>query len=143
MRAQTQTLDILLLTRNREDVLRSIGTLKSLGNGFEVVQIGSTQFLHTIPRESNQDLLLAIQQVQASKRVSEDQIIGSLEWSPERAHRILVGFFVGISRLSEYKTSKGSTLRGWSSVDRFPIEPRRILDFQLSNLGYIKLFSSS
>ncbi len=75
---------------NSEDVLRSIATLKSLGNGFEVVQVGSTQFLQTIPRESNQDLLLVIQKLQVSKKMSQEQIIGSLEWSPERAHRILV-----------------------------------------------------
>lgn len=38
-----------------DDIIRSIKTLKPLGNGFEILPIGDRKMVRSVPRELNKD----------------------------------------------------------------------------------------
>lgn len=74
-----------------DDVIRSIKSLKPLGAGYEVLDVGDgKKMVRSIPKELDDDqaVVLAVAQEQGG-RVSEDLLIARRKWTPERAHAAL------------------------------------------------------
>lgn len=59
---------------SEDDILRSIGKLKSLGSGFQVVKIGSQKLVRSVPGELNTDKSALLAMAQQTGYVSETHI---------------------------------------------------------------------
>ncbi|CAG8432889.1 4718_t:CDS:2 [Diversispora eburnea] len=67
---------------SEDDIVRAIKTLKPLGNGFEIIQIGNRKMVRSVPRELNID--------QSNKGYVTKYIIESeLGWGMERINDVI------------------------------------------------------
>ncbi|CAL1698858.1 unnamed protein product [Somion occarium] len=74
-----------------DDVIRSIKTLKPLGAGYEVIDVGSgKKMVRSVPMQLDEDqaVVLAIAN-QEGGRVSEQLLVSRKAWMPERAKAAL------------------------------------------------------
>ncbi|KAH9917156.1 EAP30/Vps36 family-domain-containing protein [Epithele typhae] len=74
-----------------EDVVRSIRTLRPLGAGYEVIEVGGgRRMVRSVPREldADQAVVLAVAQ-EAGGRVSEAGLVARKGWTTERARAAL------------------------------------------------------
>lgn len=55
---------------HRDDILRAVGKLKNLGNGFTVIPFGSDFLVQSIPGELNMDHTTILQQAQVLDQFS-------------------------------------------------------------------------
>ena len=57
---------VLIVTEceNREDVLTAIKSVSSLGNGFQLLQVGSRKMVLSVPMELNQDHTIVLEHAQ-------------------------------------------------------------------------------
>ncbi|KAH6559974.1 hypothetical protein BASA50_006645 [Batrachochytrium salamandrivorans] len=74
---------------SRDDILRSIKTLKPLGNGFDVVTIGSRSMVQSVPRELNADSSKVLALAETDGYFSAEVIKSKLGWEEERITKIL------------------------------------------------------
>ncbi|CAG8789098.1 10634_t:CDS:10, partial [Dentiscutata erythropus] len=72
-----------------DDVIRSIKTLKPLGNGFEILQIGDRKMVRSIPRELNIDQSEILALAQAKGYITKDMIESELGWGIERINDVI------------------------------------------------------
>ncbi|KAG9290785.1 hypothetical protein G9A89_011748 [Geosiphon pyriformis] len=70
---------------SKDDIIRSIKTLKPLGNGFEILQIGERKMVRSVPRELNKDQSTLLTLAQEKGYITKDFVEESLNgWSTER-----------------------------------------------------------
>lgn len=75
-----------------EDVVRSIKTLKPLGAGYEVVQIGGTKMVRSVVKELDGDGAIVLglaQEPDVGGRVTEDLLVNRRNWEYARARAAL------------------------------------------------------
>ncbi|CAG8631346.1 29780_t:CDS:2, partial [Racocetra persica] len=72
-----------------DDIIRSIKTLKPLGNGFEILQIGDRKMVRSVPRELNIDQSEILALAQAKGYVTKDIIESELGWGIERINDVI------------------------------------------------------
>ncbi|CAG8617249.1 1914_t:CDS:2, partial [Paraglomus occultum] len=72
-----------------DDIIRSIKTLKPLGNGFEILQIGDRKMVRSVPRELNIDQSEILALAQAKGYVTKDIIETELGWGTERINDVI------------------------------------------------------
>ncbi|CAG8562009.1 653_t:CDS:1 [Acaulospora colombiana] len=73
-----------------EDVLRSIKTLKPLGAGYEVIQLGSKKMVRSVTKELDQDQAKVIEiAASAGGKVWVDLVAATAGWPMERAAAVL------------------------------------------------------
>ncbi|KAJ1533457.1 ESCRT-II subunit protein snf8, partial [Nowakowskiella sp. JEL0078] len=71
------------------DIIRSIGSMKPLGNGFDVLVVGDRKIVQSVPRELNLDFSTVLVLVKDTGSVIEDDLIQKLGWEKSRASRVL------------------------------------------------------
>lgn len=74
-----------------DDMIQSIKTLRPLGAGYEVLDVGNgRKMVRSVPKELDEDqaVVLAIAQEEGG-RVSEDLLKSRRKWTPERARAAL------------------------------------------------------
>ncbi|CCM02149.1 uncharacterized protein FIBRA_04227 [Fibroporia radiculosa] len=74
-----------------DDVLRSIRTLKPLGAGYEVIEVGGgKKMVRSVPKELDADQAIVLDIAQeGGGRVSEELLVQRRGWTPERARAAL------------------------------------------------------
>lgn len=94
-----------------EDVMRSIKTLKPLGAGYEVIDVGGgKKMVRSVPKQLDEDqaVVLAIAQ-ESEGRVSEDVLVARRGWSHDRAKAALENMLLrdGLCWLDEQDETHG------------------------------------
>ncbi|KAI8822144.1 EAP30/Vps36 family-domain-containing protein [Fimicolochytrium jonesii] len=77
---------------SEDDIARSIKTLKPLGSGFDIVQVGVRKLVQSVPRELNTDLSTVLALAQSTGYggfVTVPSVVAARGWDPDRAQRIL------------------------------------------------------
>ncbi|KAJ3145753.1 ESCRT-II subunit protein snf8 [Geranomyces michiganensis] len=74
---------------SEDDISRSIKTLKPLGNGFDVVQIGARRLVQSVPRELNADFATVLSVAQTKGCTTVSEVAARLGWQHDRAQRVL------------------------------------------------------
>ncbi|TPX45151.1 hypothetical protein SeLEV6574_g04055 [Synchytrium endobioticum] len=72
-----------------DDILRSIKNLKALGNGFEVLTIGTSRFISSLPRELNMDFTSVLTVAQHAGYATVESLTEELGWDRTRSQRVL------------------------------------------------------
>ncbi|RIA98538.1 vacuolar-sorting protein SNF8 [Glomus cerebriforme] len=67
-----------------DDIIRSIKTLKPLGNGFEILQIGDRKMVRSVPRELNKDQTDILVLAQERGYVTKELLSAEFGWGNER-----------------------------------------------------------
>lgn len=80
---------------SEDDVVRAIRSLRPLGAGYEVVAVGDTKFVRSVPRELDVDQtqLLALAKQNGGQLV-EDGVVSTTGWTHERARAGLENMLV-------------------------------------------------
>ncbi|CAG8650868.1 8865_t:CDS:10 [Acaulospora morrowiae] len=73
---------------SEDDIVRAIKTLKPLGNGFEILQIGDRKMVRSVPRELNVDQSSILLLAQSKGYVTKDMIESELGWGIERINDV-------------------------------------------------------
>lgn len=68
-----------------EDIETSVATLKSLGKGFELVTMGHTRMIRSVPSELNKDQALVLEACEALGYVTYGLLADNLGWPKERS----------------------------------------------------------
>ena len=93
-----------------DDVISSIKTLKPLGAGYEVIDVGGKKMVRSVVRELDEDqaVVLGIAQDEGG-RVSEDVLIARRGWTSERARAALENMLMrdGLCWLDEQDEASG------------------------------------
>ncbi|KAL4246670.1 Vacuolar-sorting protein SNF8 [Abortiporus biennis] len=94
-----------------DDVMRSIKTLKPLGAGYEVIDVGAgKKMVRSVVKELDEDqaVVLAIAQEEGG-RVSEEMLIARRGWTPQRASAALENMLVrdGLCWIDEQDEKNG------------------------------------
>ncbi|PCH35145.1 winged helix DNA-binding domain-containing protein [Wolfiporia cocos MD-104 SS10] len=73
-----------------DDLIRSIKTLKPLGAGYEVIDVGGKKMVRSVPKEldADQAVVLAVAQDEGG-RVSDELLVKRRGWTHERARAAL------------------------------------------------------
>ncbi|KND04527.1 ESCRT-II subunit protein SNF8 [Spizellomyces punctatus DAOM BR117] len=74
---------------SEDDIVRSIKNLKPLGNGFDVVQIGSRKLVQSVPRELNVDFSTVLNLAQVVGFTTIREVTSKLNWDADRSQRVL------------------------------------------------------
>lgn len=72
-----------------DDVLRAVESLKPLGPGFDVINIGSKQFIRSIPKELNTDQSRVLEVLQILGFVTVSMLQVNLQWKSARATTVV------------------------------------------------------
>ncbi|CAG8581968.1 7064_t:CDS:2 [Paraglomus occultum] len=70
---------------SEDDIVRSIKTLKPLGGGFEVIQIGERKMVRSVPHEFSTDQATLLELAQTQSFITKEMVIIEKGWSKERA----------------------------------------------------------
>ncbi|KAF3941295.1 hypothetical protein ABW19_dt0201459 [Dactylella cylindrospora] len=74
---------------SEEDIVRSVGSLKPLGSGFEVISIGKVQMIRSVPRELNKDQSKVLEVIQILGFVTIQLLVDNLHWISPRAQAVV------------------------------------------------------
>ncbi|RHZ77615.1 hypothetical protein Glove_174g114 [Diversispora epigaea] len=74
---------------SEDDIVRAIKTLKPLGNGFEIIQIGDRKMVRSVPRELNSDQSNVLVLAQEKGYVTKYMIESELGWGMERINDVI------------------------------------------------------
>ncbi|EGF79242.1 hypothetical protein BATDEDRAFT_89901 [Batrachochytrium dendrobatidis JAM81] len=72
-----------------DDIIRSIKALKPLGNGFDIVTIGSRSMVQSVPRELDGDSTKVLSLAESKGYVSVQMVKSDLGWEDERISKVL------------------------------------------------------
>uniref|UniRef100_A0A914RBU4 Vacuolar-sorting protein SNF8 n=1 Tax=Parascaris equorum TaxID=6256 RepID=A0A914RBU4_PAREQ len=73
-----------------DDIIRAVDKLKVLGNGFELIALGSGRFLvQSVPGELNMDDSRVLQLAEDAAYVTKELIMDRLRWDERRAEAVL------------------------------------------------------
>jgi len=74
----------------RDDIDRAVKKLKLLGDGFEVVRVGSRMMIQSLPRELSSDHTTVLLFAQDTSYVTVSQLRSELKWPDSRIELVLV-----------------------------------------------------
>lgn len=80
MSTQSSAIDVTC-----DDIETSVASLKSLGNGFDLVTMGNTRMIRSVPSELNKDQASILEACQALGYVSLGILADNLDWTRERS----------------------------------------------------------
>lgn len=72
-----------------DDILRAVKSLKPLGSGFSVVDLGSKQMIRSIPKELNPDQSTVLEAIQVLGYVTCSMLADNLNWEHARAETVI------------------------------------------------------
>ncbi|KAL8785402.1 MAG: hypothetical protein Q9195_008662 [Heterodermia aff. obscurata] len=72
-----------------DDILRAVKSLKPLGSGFSIVEVGSKQMIRSIPKELNTDQSTVLEAIQVLGYVTCSMLEDNLNWEPARAETVI------------------------------------------------------
>lgn len=72
-----------------DDVLRAVRSLKPLGSGFAIVNIGERAMIRSVPKELNTDQSAVLEAIQALGYVTVSMLRANLGWEGARAQTVL------------------------------------------------------
>jgi len=72
-----------------DDIIASLKKVSSLGNGFQLLNIGNKQMIVSVPIELNVDHTIVLEQAQANAYVSASSLMKNLGWSKVRIDSVL------------------------------------------------------
>jgi ESCRT-II complex subunit VPS22 len=72
-----------------DDVLRAVKSLEPLGSGFNVIKIGSKQFIRSIPKELNTDQSKVLEVLQILGFITVSMLQINLQWEKARASTVV------------------------------------------------------
>ncbi|XP_059494767.1 vacuolar-sorting protein SNF8 isoform X2 [Stegostoma tigrinum] len=78
-----------LIVYVKDDLIRAIKKLKSLGNGFSIIPMGGGYLVQSVPAELNMDHTVVLQIAEKNGYVTVSEIKSSLKWDSERTNQIL------------------------------------------------------
>jgi ESCRT-II complex subunit VPS22 len=73
----------------RDDILRAVKSLEPLGSGFTILQVGSKQFIRSIPKELNTDQATVLEVIQILDFVTVSMLQVNLNWEKARAKTVI------------------------------------------------------
>jgi len=74
---------------SENDILRAVKSLEPLGSGFKVIDIGSKQFIRSIPKELNNDQSTVLEVLQLLGSVTVSMLQVNLNWEKARATTVI------------------------------------------------------
>ena len=74
---------------HRDDLLRAVESLKPLGSGFSVIDIGKRQMIRSIPKELNTDQMTVLEAIQVLGFVTHSMLRANLGWDRARAQTVI------------------------------------------------------
>jgi len=74
---------------SEDDILRAVKSLEPLGSGFNIITIGSKQFIRSIPKELNTDQSTVLGVLQLLGRVTVSLLQVNLKWEKARARTVI------------------------------------------------------
>jgi len=80
---------------SEDDILRAVKSLAPLGSGFSVIEIGSKQFIRSIPKELNTDQSTVLEVLGLLGNVTVTLLQDNLGWEKERALTVLEDLVAG------------------------------------------------
>ena len=72
-----------------DDVLRAVESLKPLGSGFRVMDLGSKKMIRSVPKELNTDQSTVLEAIQVLGFVSVSMLQINLQWERSRAKAVI------------------------------------------------------
>ena len=72
-----------------DDILRAVKSLKPLGSGFSIVEVGSKQMIRSIPKELNTDQSTVLEAIQVLGYVTCSMLEDNLNWERARAETVI------------------------------------------------------
>lgn len=85
-----------------DDIVRAIGKLKALGNGFRLVKLGNKNLVQSVPGELSQDKNEALNLAQSVGYTSQAELMQKLRWTRVRASDTLTNLLKeGLAMLDE------------------------------------------
>ncbi|KAL2048651.1 hypothetical protein N7G274_000563 [Stereocaulon virgatum] len=72
-----------------DDVLRAVKSLKPLGSGFSIVNVGSKQMIRSIPKELNTDQSTVLEAIQVLGYITCSMLEDNLGWDHARADTVI------------------------------------------------------
>jgi len=72
-----------------DDILRAVKSLEPLGCGFNIINIGSKQFIRSIPKELNTDQSTVLEVLQLLGSVTVSMLQVNLNWEKARATTVI------------------------------------------------------
>lgn len=73
------------LTRERDDILRAVVTLKPLGSSISTLKVGPKTYIRSVPRELNTDQSAVLEVAQLLGYVTVSMLMINLRWPRPRA----------------------------------------------------------
>lgn len=74
---------------SEDDILRAVKSLEPLGSGFNIITIGSKQFIRSIPKELNTDQSTVLEVLQLLGSVTVSLLQVNLKWEKVRATTVI------------------------------------------------------
>ena len=74
---------------SEDDIQRAVKSLEPLGKGFEIINIGSKQFIRSVPKELNTDQSTVLEVLQLLGSVTVSLLRINLKWEKARAVTVL------------------------------------------------------
>ena len=74
---------------SEDDILRAVKSLEPLGSGFKIINIGSRQFIRSIPKELNTDEATVLEVLQLLGSVTVSLLQVNLRWEKARATTVI------------------------------------------------------
>jgi len=73
-----------------DDIERAAKKIKVLGNGFQVLSVGSKKIIQSVPAELSNDHILVLAMVSSSASfITASRIIKEQQWKPDRVEKVL------------------------------------------------------
>lgn len=72
-----------------DDILRAVKSLKPLGSGFSIVEIGRQSMIRSVPKELNTDQSTVLEALQVLGYVTVSMLQANLGWEAARAQTVL------------------------------------------------------
>ncbi|EPS42512.1 hypothetical protein H072_3506 [Dactylellina haptotyla CBS 200.50] len=77
------------LQLSEDDIIRSVECLKPLGSGFEMMKIGKTMMIRSVPKEFNTDQAKVLEVIQVLGFVTIRLLVDNLGWIAPRAQAVV------------------------------------------------------
>ncbi|GAM43353.1 hypothetical protein TCE0_047r18093 [Talaromyces pinophilus] len=74
---------------SNDDILRAVKSLEPLGSGFSIINVGSKQYIRSIPKELNSDQATVLEVIQLLGYVTVSMLQANLNWEKARAKTVI------------------------------------------------------
>lgn len=72
-----------------EDIEQAVGSLKTLGKGFDLVEIAGTKYIRSVPSEMSRDQSSVLEACEVLGYVTVSMLLDNLNWKPVRSQTVL------------------------------------------------------